>query len=35
VENAWTREQAEDFMFAHPTLDESLKQALLAERLEY
>ena len=28
----WTREQAKDMIFAHPSLDESLRQALLAPR---
>jgi dihydrolipoamide dehydrogenase len=28
----WTREDAEAFMFPHPTLDESLKAALLADK---
>ena len=28
----WTREDAEGFMFPHPTLDESLKAALLADK---
>lgn len=35
VDQGWTREQAEEMIFAHPTLDETLRQALLAlqERL--
>lgn len=32
VQTGWTREQAEAFMFPHPTLDESLKAALLADK---
>ncbi len=32
VQAGWTREQAESFMFPHPTLDESLKAALLADK---
>lgn len=31
VQQAWTREDATNLIFAHPTLDEILKQALLAE----
>ncbi len=31
VSQKWTREQASKLIFAHPTLDEILKQALLAE----
>ncbi|WP_045223027.1 dihydrolipoyl dehydrogenase family protein [Desulfonatronum thioautotrophicum] len=31
VNQGWTREQAESLIFAHPTLDESLRQALLAD----
>ncbi len=30
VGQSWTRDQAADLIFAHPTLDESLKEALLA-----
>ena len=30
VAQAWTRDQAKSLVFAHPTLDESLKEALLA-----
>lgn len=30
VDQAWERSQVEELIFAHPTLDESLKQALLA-----
>jgi dihydrolipoamide dehydrogenase len=32
VQTGWTREEAEAFMFPHPTLDESLKTALLADK---
>lgn len=32
VQAGWTREQAEAFLFPHPTLDESLKAALLADK---
>lgn len=32
VRAGWTREEAADFMFPHPTLDESLKAALLADK---
>lgn len=32
VKAGWTREDAEGFMFPHPTLDESLKAALLADK---
>ncbi|MFP4169104.1 MAG: dihydrolipoyl dehydrogenase family protein [Desulfonatronovibrionaceae bacterium] len=32
VDQAWERRQVEELIFAHPTLDESLKQALLADR---
>jgi dihydrolipoamide dehydrogenase len=32
VSQAWTREDVVRYVFAHPTLDESLKEALLAER---
>jgi dihydrolipoamide dehydrogenase len=32
VAQAWTREDVNRYIFAHPTLDESLKQALLAEQ---
>lgn len=32
VKAGWTREDAESFMFPHPTLDESLKAALLADK---
>ncbi|MFO7818036.1 MAG: dihydrolipoyl dehydrogenase family protein [Thermodesulfobacteriota bacterium] len=31
VDDAWDRKRAEKLVFAHPTLDESLKEALLAE----
>ena len=31
VDDAWDRDRAEKLVFAHPTLDESLKEALLAE----
>lgn len=30
VDQGWTRDQAEEMIFAHPTLDETLRQALLA-----
>lgn len=30
VNQAWARDRVEDMIFAHPTLDESLRQALLA-----
>lgn len=35
LDHGWTRDQSEDMIFAHPTLDETLRQALLApqERL--
>jgi dihydrolipoamide dehydrogenase len=33
VREGWTREKAETIIFAHPTLDEALKQALLAEQV--
>lgn len=32
VQAGWTREEAANFMFPHPTLDESLKAALLADK---
>jgi dihydrolipoamide dehydrogenase len=32
IQLGWTREDAETFMFPHPTLDESLKAALLADK---
>lgn len=32
VRAGWTREEAAGFMFPHPTLDESLKAALLADK---
>jgi dihydrolipoamide dehydrogenase len=32
LQQGWTREDAETFMFPHPTLDESLKAALLADK---
>jgi len=32
VRAGWTREEAAGFMFPHPTLDESLKSALLADK---
>ncbi|OGR36993.1 MAG: 2-oxoglutarate dehydrogenase [Desulfovibrionales bacterium GWA2_65_9] len=32
IKLGWTREDAETFMFPHPTLDESLKAALLADK---
>ncbi|MBU1040949.1 MAG: FAD-dependent oxidoreductase [Proteobacteria bacterium] len=32
IKLGWTREEAEAFMFPHPTLDESLKAALLADK---
>ncbi|MGE4264592.1 MAG: NAD(P)/FAD-dependent oxidoreductase [Desulfovibrio sp.] len=32
VSAGWTKEQAAGFMFPHPTLDESLKAALLADK---
>jgi dihydrolipoamide dehydrogenase len=32
VQAGWTKEQAAGFMFPHPTLDESLKAALLADK---
>jgi dihydrolipoamide dehydrogenase len=32
VRAGWTREDAAGFMFPHPTLDESLKAALLADK---
>jgi len=32
IKLGWTREDAEAFMFPHPTLDESLKAALLADK---
>jgi dihydrolipoamide dehydrogenase len=32
VQERWRREDAESMMFPHPTLDEALKEALLAER---
>ena len=32
IQQGWTREDAEGFMFPHPTLDESLKAALLADK---
>lgn len=32
IRQGWTREDAEAFMFPHPTLDESLKAALLADK---
>ena len=32
VQAGWTRDEAEAFMFPHPTLDESLKTALLADK---
>ena len=32
VRQGWTRDDAETFMFPHPTLDESLKTALLADK---
>jgi dihydrolipoamide dehydrogenase len=33
VREGWTREKAEGIIFAHPTLDEALKQALLADQV--
>ncbi|HDQ41181.1 MAG TPA: NAD(P)/FAD-dependent oxidoreductase [Desulfonatronum sp.] len=30
VDQGWTRDQVEEMIFAHPTLDETLRQALLA-----
>lgn len=33
VREGWTREKAEEIIFAHPTLDEALKQALLADQV--
>lgn len=32
VKDGWTRDKAESIIFAHPTLDEALKAALLADR---
>jgi dihydrolipoamide dehydrogenase len=32
IKAGWTREDAEGFMFPHPTLDESLRTALLADK---
>ncbi len=32
IQQGWTREDASGFMFPHPTLDESLKAALLADK---
>jgi len=32
IKAGWTREDAEGFMFPHPTLDESLRAALLADK---
>lgn len=32
VDQGWTRDRVEDMIFAHPTLDETLRQALLAQR---
>ena len=32
IKQGWTREDASGFMFPHPTLDESLKAALLADK---
>jgi len=32
IKQGWTREDASAFMFPHPTLDESLKAALLADK---
>lgn len=32
IKNGWTRDDAAGFMFPHPTLDESLKAALLADK---
>jgi len=32
IRAGWTREEAANFMFPHPTLDESLKAALLADK---
>ncbi|GAU09089.1 dihydrolipoyl dehydrogenase family protein [Desulfoplanes formicivorans] len=32
VKEGWTREKAENIVFAHPTLDEALKEALLAQQ---
>jgi dihydrolipoamide dehydrogenase len=32
IHAGWTREDAAGFMFPHPTLDESLKTALLADK---
>ncbi|PKN09023.1 MAG: 2-oxoglutarate dehydrogenase [Deltaproteobacteria bacterium HGW-Deltaproteobacteria-8] len=32
IQQGWTREDASSFMFPHPTLDESLKAALLADK---
>jgi dihydrolipoamide dehydrogenase len=33
VKEGWTREKAENIVFAHPTLDEALKEALLAQQV--
>jgi dihydrolipoamide dehydrogenase len=33
VREGWTREKAQTIIFAHPTLDEALKQALLADQV--
>ncbi|MBU1230382.1 MAG: FAD-dependent oxidoreductase [Proteobacteria bacterium] len=32
IRQGWTREDAENFLFPHPTLDESLKAALMADK---
>ncbi len=32
TDQGWTRKDAEQYIFAHPTLDESLQQALLAQQ---
>lgn len=32
IKDGWTRDDAAGFMFPHPTLDESLKAALLADK---
>ncbi len=34
VQQAWTKDNAQQLIFAHPTLDEALKDALLAEPVE-
>ena len=34
VKDGWTREKVEGIIFAHPTLDEGLKAALLGEQVE-